>query len=78
MDRSVLWGAQTPQTFHFPLLRRAYETAISEGFVGTDEAMLVERLGTKVKVVEGDYRNIKITTPEDLTIAEAIAGSWGS
>jgi len=76
VDRSVLWGAQTPQTFKAEILREAYDAAYRDNFTGTDEAMLVERLGHTVKVVRGDYRNIKITTAEDLIIAEAIAAQF--
>ena len=57
------------------MLQEALKKAYEEGFYGTDEAMLIERLGHKVKVVDGDYRNIKITTPDDLIIAEAILKS---
>jgi len=71
-DRRSLWAIQTPQAFRLSLLREAYERAEREGFVGTDDAMLVERTGTVVRVVEGDYYNIKITTPEDLPWAEWI------
>ena len=77
IDRRVLWGAQTPQTFKASLLREAYESAFRDKVVGTDEAMLVERIGHKVKVIKGDYRNIKITTTDDLVLAEAIAAHWG-
>jgi 2-C-methyl-D-erythritol 4-phosphate cytidylyltransferase len=76
VDRSELWGAQTPQVFRFDIIREAFEKAMCEDFYGTDDTMLVERLGHPVTVVEGDYHNIKITTTEDLTIAEAIAKSW--
>ena len=71
-DRSSLWAIQTPQAFRFSLLLEAHEQARRESFLGTDDAMLVERLGTKVAVVEADYYNIKITTPEDLPWAEWI------
>ncbi|SCW73408.1 2-C-methyl-D-erythritol 4-phosphate cytidylyltransferase [Paenibacillus tianmuensis] len=71
-DRRSLWAIQTPQAFRFSLLREAHERAREEGFVGTDDAMLVERLGVRVAVVEADYYNIKITTPEDLPWAEWI------
>lgn len=71
-DRRSLWAIQTPQAFRFSLLRDAHERAREEGFVGTDDAMLVERLGVRVAVVEADYYNIKITTPEDLPWAEWI------
>lgn len=72
-DRRSLWAIQTPQAFRRSLLEQAYEQAALDGFVGTDDAMLVERIGTPVHVVEADYYNIKITTPEDLPWAEWIA-----
>ena len=72
VDRERLWSVQTPQAFRRDLLTRAMDAAISDGFMGTDEASLVERIGGKVWVIEGDARNIKITTPEELAIAEAI------
>jgi 2-C-methyl-D-erythritol 4-phosphate cytidylyltransferase len=71
-DRRSLWAIQTPQAFRFSLLLQAYEQAAKDEFIGTDDAMLVERLGTKVQVVEADYYNIKITTPEDLPWANWI------
>jgi 2-C-methyl-D-erythritol 4-phosphate cytidylyltransferase len=69
--RESLWLAQTPQAFRYGVIRAAHEIADAEGFLGTDDAMLVERLGKDIHVVLGDYRNIKITTPEDLILAEA-------
>ena len=69
--RENLWLAQTPQAFSYGVIRAAHEIAEAEGFLGTDDAMLVERLGKDVHIVLGDYRNIKITTPEDLVLAEA-------
>ncbi|UJF33657.1 2-C-methyl-D-erythritol 4-phosphate cytidylyltransferase [Paenibacillus hexagrammi] len=71
-DRRSLWAIQTPQAFRLALLQKAQELAIQDGFIGTDDASLVERTGTNVLVVEGDYYNIKITTPEDLPWAEWI------
>lgn len=71
-DRQRLWSVQTPQGFRFPLLWRAFESAVEQGFVGTDDSSLVERIGGRVKVVEGDEENIKITTPADLEAAERI------
>ena len=71
-DRKMLWQAQTPQIFKREVICRAYEEAILGGFVGTDDASLVERLGETVKVVEGDRENLKITYPVDLEIAELI------
>ena len=70
-DRRRLWHAQTPQAFVFGLIRDAHERARREGFRGTDDASLVERIGHPVAMIEGSYRNIKITTPEDLILAEA-------
>jgi 2-C-methyl-D-erythritol 4-phosphate cytidylyltransferase len=77
--RKSLWLAQTPQTFRYKVIRAAHERAEVEGFIGTDDASLLERIGKKVHVVIGDYRNIKITTPEDLILAQAFldAGKRG-
>lgn len=75
LERKRLWHVQTPQTFRYEILKDAFKKAYEDGFYGTDEAMLVERLGYKVRVVDGDYRNIKITTPDDMIIAEAILKS---
>lgn len=69
--RSTLWEIQTPQGFRRDILVAANEQAVKDGFLGTDDASLVERTGQKVYIVESDYRNIKITTPEDMQIAEA-------
>lgn len=69
-DRTSLWAVQTPQAFRRSDLLRAHEDAEADGFIGTDDAMLIERLGLPVFVAEGSYRNIKITTPEDLDVAE--------
>ena len=66
LDRSELWAVQTPQAFRAALLREAHEKARRDGVVGTDDAMLVERLGHAVRVVRGLAENVKITTPEDL------------
>jgi 2-C-methyl-D-erythritol 4-phosphate cytidylyltransferase len=70
LDRSKIWLAQTPQTFRLQIIKDAYQRAAEDGFYGTDDAALVERLGITVQVVPGSYENIKITTPEDLAIAE--------
>lgn len=74
-DRSLLWQAQTPQVFRKEILVRAYESAIAEGFVGTDDSSLVERIGGKVKMVEGGRENLKITYPIDLEVAKLIIKS---
>lgn len=72
-NRAALWAVQTPQAFSCPLILEAHLKAKEEGFRGTDDSVLVERLGKKVKLVMGSYNNIKITTQEDLVFAEAIA-----
>ena len=71
LDRVGLWAVQTPQAFRAALLREAHEKARRDGIVGTDDAMLVERLGHPVRVVPGLTGNVKITTPEDLRRARA-------
>ena len=71
-ERSRLWQAQTPQAFRFELILRANARAKQDGFRGTDDASLVERLGETVLMLEGNHRNIKVTTPEDLLIATAL------
>lgn len=75
-DRSTLWQIQTPQAFRFELIYRAYEKIFAPGADRshiTDDAMVVELMtDTKVKFVEGSYSNIKVTTPEDMVIAEAL------
>lgn len=73
--RDTLWLAQTPQAFRAKLIKKAHETAKQDGFVGTDDASLVERLGQTVKIIPGSRNNIKITSPEDLDLARAILGS---
>ena len=72
VPRDNLWDVQTPQAFEHQLIRQAYEEALKSNFYGTDDARLVERCGYQVKMVVGTPENIKITTPEDLTMAEAI------
>ena len=71
-DRSRLQAVQTPQVFDFDLLRGALKKAAQDGAAITDDCSAVERMGFKVKIVEGDERNIKITTPVDIKIAEAL------
>ena len=70
-DRSTLWQIQTPQTFQKERIVKAYKQAKDAGFIGTDDASLAENSGYSVKVIMGSYRNIKITTQEDLLIGEA-------
>jgi len=77
MDRSPLWLAQTPQAFRWSLFQEAHSKAEQDGFRGTDDAQLVERLGHTVAIVEGSTQNIKITRREDLAIGEAILAVRG-
>jgi 2-C-methyl-D-erythritol 4-phosphate cytidylyltransferase len=72
IERSSLWAVQTPQAFRVSILREAHKHAVENQFIGTDDASLVERLPYKVVIIEGDYDNIKLTTPEDMYFAEAI------
>ena len=74
-DRSRLMAVQTPQGFEVTLIRRAHEAAQAIGFVGTDDASLVERLGVAVQLTTGNRRNLKLTTPEDIKMAEAFLES---
>ena len=69
LPREKLVMAQTPQVFRYDLLARAFELARQDGFQGTDEASMVERLDVEVSVVLGSYRNIKITKPGDMDLA---------
>lgn len=71
IPRETLFSIQTPQAFQTKLLQKAHKKAKEEGYRGTDDASLVEWIGRPVRIVTGSYRNIKITTPEDLLIAEA-------
>ena len=72
-DRKIVWNIQTPQIFSYDLIRGAYESIRKKDMSNvTDDAMVVEQeTGTKILLVEGSYQNIKITTPEDLAVAEA-------
>lgn len=72
LDRTKIRLVQTPQGFSYQVLRTALSRARDEEYFGTDEASLVERMGGEVSLVEGDPKNIKITTPDDLRIAEAL------
>ncbi len=72
LDRSAVFAIQTPQIFKYQELFSAYQQAYEGGFNGTDDASLFENYIGRVKVVEGDYNNIKITTPGDLIIAERL------
>lgn len=73
LDRSVLLAVQTPQVFKFKLIKECHEKVKNENILVTDDTMVVERYGNKVYLYEGSYTNIKITTPEDLIIAEYLS-----
>jgi 2-C-methyl-D-erythritol 4-phosphate cytidylyltransferase len=73
-DRAFLWQVQTPQGFKPDIILKAHQQAVIDGFRGTDDAMLVERMGMKVRMIMGGYGNLKITTPEDIAFAEALLG----
>lgn len=75
VDRNALWMVQTPQAFTYELILKAAKAAVEDGFLGTDEAMLVERLNHPVQIVESTYENVKMTTPEDLIYGKAILES---
>ena len=70
LPRNLLWEIQTPQAFRREIIEKAYESAISDKFLGTDDSSLVERIGYPVKIVESESSNIKITTPDDLLFAK--------
>lgn len=72
IDRAGLWNMQTPQAIKFPLAAKAFAQAEKDGFLGTDDVSLVERLGRKVKIVEASENNFKVTTPVDLDLAKII------
>ena len=72
-DRSTLVSVQTPQVFNYDLIMRCHESVRSEGKIVTDDTMVVELYGNKVYLYDGEYTNIKVTTPEDLIIAQYLA-----
>lgn len=71
-ERDSVWLAQTPQAFEYGLIKKAHDRARKDGFEGTDDASLVERMGVKVRIIRGSANNIKITTPEDLDLAKSM------
>jgi 2-C-methyl-D-erythritol 4-phosphate cytidylyltransferase len=72
VSRELIWQAQTPQTFRLEILLKAYEQAYHDGITVTDDAALVERIGGRIRVIEGDAWNIKITSRQDLILAQSI------
>jgi 2-C-methyl-D-erythritol 4-phosphate cytidylyltransferase len=77
IPRETIVMAQTPQGFRYSILKKAFDDAAADGFLGTDEASLIERAGQPVAVVMGSHRNIKITTPADMELAEFYLKSGG-
>jgi len=75
LPRQDIWFAQTPQAFRYEILKEAFEKASEDGYLGTDESLLVERLGQEIKLVKGSKYNIKITAPEDIELGELILSS---
>lgn len=71
-ERSLLWAAQTPQCFLKDILIKSYDKAMKDNFLGTDDSSIVERMGYDVRMIMGSYENIKITTPEDIVLAESL------
>ena len=74
IDRNTLRLIQTPQVFYADELKLAYERAKTSGFIGTDDCSVAENSGINIRIVDGEYTNIKVTTPEDIPVAEAIYG----
>lgn len=72
LNRENLWMVQTPQAFRYAVLKEASDSAVRDGFLGTDESMLAERAGYPVHIVEGSYDNVKMTTQEDLAVGEIL------
>src|SRR5208283_1853457 len=72
LERTALWAVQTPQTFCYAKIREAHGRAHAEGFYATDDAALVEHYGGRVRIIQGSYLNLKITTLEDVNIAETL------
>lgn len=76
-DRELVYNVQTPQTFRRDIIEKAYRTAFERGVFGTDDASLAENCGIPVRIIEGSYDNIKITTPDDLVVGEKILNGGG-
>jgi len=74
VNREKLWSVHTPQAFFFNIIKKAYDTAYTEGFYATDDASLIERIGGRVKIIPDSPYNIKVTMPEDMDMLEWILG----
>jgi 2-C-methyl-D-erythritol 4-phosphate cytidylyltransferase len=77
LNRELLYAVQTPQVFQYKTIKEAHEKARLEKYYGTDDAALVERYGGRIRISQGSYSNIKITTPEDIPVGEAILKKQG-
>ena len=77
IDRTFLWAAQTPQTFAYELILSAYRRAYEDGYGASDDSALVERIGQRIKIMEGSCENLKLTSPEDVPLVEAILRKRG-
>ena len=77
-SRERTWLVQTPQGFPCHIIKKAHLSAKAKGFIGTDDAVLVERIAVPVRMVKGEYSNIKLTTPDDLQLAEALISAFGN
>lgn len=77
LDRTFLWAAQTPQTFAYELILSAYQRAYEDGYGASDDSALVERIGQRIKIMEGSCENLKLTSPEDIPFVEAILRKRG-
>lgn len=72
LDRNILWAAQTPQAYQYPIIKEALEKAKEDAFYSTDDSSLVERMNVPVRIIPGSYENIKVTTPDDVIFGETI------
>jgi 2-C-methyl-D-erythritol 4-phosphate cytidylyltransferase len=72
LDRNILWAAQTPQAYQYPIIKKALEKAKEDAFYSTDDSSLVERINVPVRIIPGSYENIKVTTPDDVIFGETI------
>lgn len=72
LDRNLLWAAQTPQAYQYPIIKEALQKAHNDSFYSTDDSSLVERINIPVRIIPGSYENIKVTTQDDVIFGEII------
>jgi 2-C-methyl-D-erythritol 4-phosphate cytidylyltransferase len=72
IDREHIWFAQTPQAFRYDLIKKAHDRARQQGLFGTDDAALIEKMGSRVRIIAGSRNNVKITSSEDLELARML------